>query len=105
MDTELMTSTYGIAASGRNVSFASVDIGPSTSLTARDRALLRAVEAGRCDLVDGAAPEIRVDGRWYCDQARAHDLVTAGLLTALMTTGRGRGPAALTLAGRRALGR
>lgn len=72
-------------------------------LTGRDRALLRAVDAGRCDLVGGAAPEIRVDGRWYCDQLRAHDLLVAGFLTAIKATG--RGPAALTTTGRRALAR
>ena len=74
-------------------------------LTARDRALLRAVAAGRCDLVVGAAPEFRVDGRWYCDQSRAHDLIAAGLLAALRTSGRERGPAALTVAGRHAIAR
>jgi len=73
------------------------------ALTGRDRVLLRAVAAGRCDLVSGAAPEMRVDGRWYCDQAQAHDLVMAGLLTALRASGRDRGPAALTAAGRHAL--
>jgi hypothetical protein len=74
-------------------------------LTARDRALLRAVAAGRCDLVMGAAPEFRVDGRWYCDQSRAHDLIAADLLAALRTSGRERGPAALTVAGTHALAR
>ena len=75
----------------------------AATLTVRDRALLRAVAAGRCDLVVGAAPEFRVDGRWYCDQSRAHDLIAAGLLSALRASGRERGPAELTMAGRRAL--
>jgi hypothetical protein len=76
---------------------------PAVGLTARDRAPLRAVEAGRCELVGGIAPELRVDGRWYCDQARAHDLVGAGLLAAPRASGRERGPAAHTTAGRHAL--
>jgi hypothetical protein len=84
-----------------------MDIEPNwnsaAGLTARDRALLRAVATGRCDLVGGAASELRVDGRWYCDQARAHVLVAAGLLTALRSSGKERGPAQLTTAGRRAL--
>ncbi len=75
----------------------------TVTLTGRDRALLRAIVAGRCDLVAAAAPELRVDGLWYCDQARAHGLIAAGFLTALRATGRERGPAALTAAGRHAL--
>jgi hypothetical protein len=75
----------------------------TATLTGRDRALLRAVAAGRCDLVTATAPELRVDGLWYCDQARAHDLVVAGFLIALRATGRDRGPATLTAAGRHAL--
>ena len=75
----------------------------AAGLTARDRALLRAVASGRCDLVGGVAAEIRVDGRWYCDQARGQALVAAGLLAASGASGRERVAAELTTAGRYAL--
>jgi len=72
----------------------------TVDLTGRDRALLRAVAAGRCDIARTGIPDLRVDGRWFCDQPRAHALLAAGLLT------RGDGAAAaavLTRAGRAAL--
>ncbi len=77
---------------------------PAVTLTRRDRALLIAVGEGRCDLVNSGVPDLRVDGRWFCDQLRAHALVAAGLL-ARATTGQSRGatPAMLTDAGRTAL--
>jgi hypothetical protein len=50
------------------------------NLTGRDRALLRAVAAGRCDITATGVPDLRVDGRWFCDQTRAHALIAAGLL-------------------------
>lgn len=68
------------------------------NLTGRDRALLRAVAAGRCHITPTGVPDLRVDGRWFCDQPRAHALLTAGLLT------RGGGSPLLTAAGRAALG-
>ena len=52
----------------------------SMRLTGRDRALLRAVAAGRCDIAPTGIPDLRVDGRWFCDQPRAHALHAAGLL-------------------------
>ena len=97
IESKANSTIHGTAASGHSASRTTV------SLTARNRALLRAVATGRCDLVGGVASEIRVDGRWYCDQARAHVLVAAGLLTALRTSGKERGPAQLTMARRRAL--
>jgi hypothetical protein len=70
------------------------------TLTGRDRALLRAVAAGRCDIVPTGIPDLRVDGRWFCDQPRAHALLAAGL----MARARGAPAAALlTSAGRAAL--
>lgn len=69
-------------------------------LSARDRAVLVAVDAGRCDLV-APGSDLRVDGLWFCDQPRAHALVAAGLLAA--GPGRGTAPARLTSAGRAAL--
>lgn len=70
------------------------------NLTGRDRALLRAVAAGRCDIAPTGIPNLRVDGRWFCDQPRAHVLLAAGLMT------RARGAPAtalLTSTGRAAL--
>jgi hypothetical protein len=70
------------------------------TLTGRDRALLRAVAAGRCDITPTGIPDLRVDGRWFCDQPRAHALLAAGLVA------RARGAPAtalLTSAGRAAL--
>jgi hypothetical protein len=66
-------------------------------LTGRDRALLRAVAAGRCDIAPTGVPDLRVDGRWFCDQPRAHTLLAAGLLTRAGRT------TLLTAAGRAAL--
>jgi hypothetical protein len=67
---------------------------PIPNLTGRDRALLRAVAAGRCDIAPTGIPDLRVDGRWFCDQPRAYVLLAAGLLaradgapaTALLTS-------------------
>ncbi|HLU57703.1 MAG TPA: hypothetical protein VKZ81_19790 [Pseudonocardia sp.] len=77
---------------------------PTTTptLTARDRALLRAVAAGRCDFTPTRVPDLRVDGRWFCDQARAHALLAAGLLA---RSGGSPTTATLTGAGRAALDR
>ena len=77
---------------------------PTLALSHRDRALLTAVEAGRCDLVPTAVPDVRVDGRWFCDQLRARALVAAGLVVgAAVGPGRATVPALLTDAGRAAL--
>jgi hypothetical protein len=72
------------------------------ALTRRDHALLRAVAAGRCDLTSPGA-ELRVDGRWFCDQLRVRVLLDAGLLRAAAAPGRGRAHTTLTGAGRAAL--
>lgn len=69
------------------------------NLTGRDRALLRAVAAGRCDIAPTGVPNLRVDGRWFCDQPRAHALLAAGLIARALGA-----PAMLTRAGRAALG-
>ena len=49
-------------------------------LSRRDRALLTAAGEGRCDVAGSGVPDLRVDGRWFCDQPRAHALLAAGLL-------------------------
>lgn len=74
------------------------------TLSRRDRALLIAADQGRCELVPRGVPDLRVDGRWFCDQPRAHALVAAGLLTRAGAGRRGDATAAqLTDAGRAAL--
>jgi hypothetical protein len=74
-------------------------------LSRRDWALLRAVADGRCDLIITAVvPDLRVDGRWFCDQPRAHALLTAGLVARASTEpGNAPMPALLTATGRAAL--
>lgn len=72
---------------------------------ARDQALLIAVDAGRCDLVPSGTPDLRVDGRWTCDQPRVHALVATGLMVRAASGGRGGWAAALlTDIGHAALG-
>jgi hypothetical protein len=74
------------------------------TLSRRDRALLAAVADGRCELVPTGVPDLRVDGRWFCDQPRAHVLVAAGLLARGAMGKDARALARLTEAGRAALG-
>ncbi|HEY0499154.1 MAG TPA: hypothetical protein VGD48_25650 [Kutzneria sp.] len=54
----------------------------TTPLPHRAIAMLRAVATGRAELTDSSEPDLRVDGLPCCDQAMAHDLVHAGLITA-----------------------
>lgn len=46
-----------------------------STLTQRDRAILRAVAAGSAELVAGAEPDIYLDGLACSDQFAAHRLV------------------------------
>ncbi len=71
-------------------------------LTGRDRAVLRAVAAGRCRLGLGYAPELRIDGFVCADAAVGYRLLAAGLIRH-EDPGLPFGPAALTVAGRAAL--
>ena len=67
----------------------------------RDRAVLRAVAAGRCRLRGGCEPLLVVDGVACADSGVARRLIAAGLVaTPAGTTDR----ASLTAAGRAALG-
>jgi hypothetical protein len=77
----------------------------TNTLSGRDRAILRAVAAGRAELRLGTEPDLFLDGRSCCDQSAAHQLVRVGLIsaTALELVGQ-RVTAALTPAGRQALG-
>lgn len=69
-------------------------------LTGRDRALLRAVAAGRAEFGGGRVPVLLVDGLPCTDFGAAHRLVAAGLVA---PPGEDRAPVALTAAGRRVL--
>ena len=56
----------------------------ATTLSGRDRAILRAVAAGGAELQLGAEPDLFLDGRCCCDQTAAHYLVHAGLIAATL---------------------
>jgi hypothetical protein len=75
---------------------------PTTAqVSGRDRAVLRAVAAGRCRLRAGCEPVLVVDGVACADSGVARRLIVAGLLVPPV------GPAdraRLTAAGRAALG-
>jgi hypothetical protein len=77
----------------------------TTTLSGRDRAILRAVAAGGAELQLSTEPDLFFDGRSCCDQSAAHQLVRAGFIAAakLGLVGQRVG-AALTPAGRAALG-
>jgi hypothetical protein len=64
----------------------------TTDLSHRDRAVLRAVAAGRCTV--SAIGVLAVDGLGCCDQFAGRRLAAAGLIAA------GPGPAHLTVTGR-----
>lgn len=73
-------------------------------LSGRDRAVLRAVAAGRCQLGQGYAPVLRVDGLRCADSAAGYRLVAAGLITP-PDPSKPLEPATLTAAGRALLDR
>ena len=76
----------------------------TSTLSGRDRAILRAVAAGGAELQLGTEPDLFLDGRCCCDQTAAHHLVRAGLIAAatLGLVGH-RVAAVLTPAGHQAL--
>lgn len=72
-----------------------------SSLSVRDRAILRAVANGTAELVVGVEPDLYLDGRWCADQFAAHGLARAGLIGPQGPAAVGRRvPARLTAAGR-----
>jgi hypothetical protein len=73
------------------------------TICGRDRAVLRAVAAGRCQIGAGCQPLLLVDGLVCADSDAGHRLVAAGLIEPPDTT-RPLGPATLTPAGRAVLG-
>ncbi|MGE3288765.1 MAG: hypothetical protein AB7J32_22060 [Pseudonocardia sp.] len=72
----------------------------ATALTHRERAVLRAIHAGRCLVSGVASVRLVVDGVGCSDQFVGPRLVAAGLVA---RPGPGIGPARLTPSGRAAL--
>jgi hypothetical protein len=70
-------------------------------LSHRDLALLRAVAAGQCELINSCGPILIIDGRRCCDQLAARRLTDAGLIE--LPPGHLQTPARLTAIGRAAL--
>jgi len=68
----------------------------ATPLSHRDRAVLRAVAAGRCEISQTFGGNLVIDGVWLTDQLAGPRLTEAGLITA----GPQGGPARLTASGR-----
>jgi hypothetical protein len=68
----------------------------TTALSHRDRAVLRAVAAGRCEISDLVAVSLVIDGMSCCDQLVGPRLARAGLIA---TSGTRPGPARLTPSG------
>jgi hypothetical protein len=79
-----------------------MDLVIGVHLTARDRAILRAVSNGNAELVWGTEPDLYIDGRFCCDQSAVHRLVKAGLIAPSIDCAAvgERRPAVLTTAGR-----
>jgi hypothetical protein len=69
-------------------------------LSNRDKAVLRAVAAGRCEISRAAGGVLVVDGLCFADQFAGPRLTAAGLIAAAAETGR----ALLTASGHKLLG-
>lgn len=69
----------------------------SSALTYRDRAVLRAVQAGRCEVSGRIGVSLVIDGLGCSDQFVGQRLVRAGLVA---VPGPQPGPARLTASGR-----
>ena len=54
----------------------------TSTLSGRDRAILRAVAAGGAELALGTEPDLFFDGRSCADQYAAHYLIRAGFIAA-----------------------
>lgn len=68
---------------------------PASPLSHRDRAVLRAVAAGRCEIPCDAGGALVVDGRFLSDQFAGPRLAAAGLID----TEPHEGPTRLTASG------
>jgi hypothetical protein len=62
----------------------STEVQTMSTLSGRDRAILRAVAAGTAELLFGSEPDLFLEGRCCCDQIAVHKLVHAGLIIAVM---------------------
>lgn len=71
-----------------------------TALCHRDKAVLRAVAAGRCETAADVGVLLVIDGVGCCDQLIGERLTKAGLIA---TNGSRPGPVRLTASGRAAL--
>lgn len=69
---------------------------PKATLSNRDRAVLRAVADGRCQISGDIGMHLVIDGVCCCDQFVGTRLSQAGLI---VTDGSRPGPARLTLTG------
>jgi hypothetical protein len=77
----------------------------TSTLSGRDRAILRAVAAGGAEITLGVEPDLFFDGLCCCDQSAAHYLVRADLIgSATLGLVGQRVAAVLTSAGRQAMG-
>jgi hypothetical protein len=52
----------------------------AATLSKRDRAVLHAVAAGRCQMSGGCGPTLVIDGMCYADQFAGARLIGAGLI-------------------------
>lgn len=69
-------------------------------MTARARAMLRAVAEGRAEITTSCEPDMYVDGLNCCDQSLAHTLTHCGLIRrSRFSTTSGRHLASLTRLG------
>jgi hypothetical protein len=57
-----------------------------TQLSNRDRAVLRAIAEGRCQLAGGRGTSLVIDGRYCCDQFVGTRLANAGLVAYASST-------------------
>jgi hypothetical protein len=55
-------------------------------LSNRDRAVLRAIAEGRCQVAGGRGTSLVIDGRYCCDQFVGARLANAGLVAYLSST-------------------
>lgn len=77
---------------------------PTSPLTARACALLRAVSQGRAEISCSCEPDMFVDGLCCCDQSTVHSLCRSGLIAPASAAPLGsRVSAVLTVAGAAAL--
>lgn len=73
-------------------------------VTGRERSILRAVSAGRVEIICGSEPDLVIDGLYCSDQYTAHRMTRLGLVRPAVSAGVGeRVPAELTDSGRSAL--